>query len=209
MRISELARRADVSIATIKFYLREELLSPGTPISVTQAEYDQAHLDRLRLIRVLVDVGRLPLITIRALLATLDGGEGDTPQDASRALATAHAALPPHPPENGPAPQQALAVVATLGWQVDAASPALRQLESALVALDAVGLVPREGTLRTYAQAALSVAEADATSLPTGSPAGLVRQVVLGTVMYEPVLIALRRLAQQHAFREVSSRTRR
>jgi hypothetical protein len=33
--------------------------------------------------------------------------------------------------------------------------------------------------------------------------------VVVGTVMYEPVLIALRRLAQHHVFAGLSSRTRR
>jgi hypothetical protein len=42
------------------------------------------------------------------------------------------------------------------------------------------------------------VAEADVESIPSGTPAELVRHVVVGAAMYEPVLLALRRLAQQH-----------
>jgi hypothetical protein len=95
------------------------------------------------------------------------------------------------------------------GWQVNPSSAALRQLEAALVALEAVGLPPRPATLQTYADAALSVATADVASMPPGSPTEVIRHVVIGTVMYEPVLIALHRLAQRHVFRGLSSRRHR
>jgi len=209
-----------MTVATIKYYIREGLLPAGTPVSATQAEYDGSHVDRLRLIRALVDVGRLSITTIGDLLATLDtqadvDSADGKPTDrepaggVGRAVGAAHDALSPRPVPGDPPPQRALAAMATLGWRVDPESGALRQLESALAALDAVQLGPREATLRTYGQAALTVAEADVTGVPSGSPAETIRYVVIGTVMYEPVLIALRRLAQQHVFRELSSRPRR
>jgi DNA-binding transcriptional MerR regulator len=205
-----------MTVATIKYYIREDLLPPGTPVSATQAEYDRSHVDRLRLIRALVDVGRLSITTVRELLATLDadqtddpaGGPGGAASGVAKAISTAHRALSAPPVAGAPPPERALAAMGTLGWRVDPESASLRELESALAALDAVQLAPGEATLRTYAEAALSVARADVTSMPGGSPAETVRHVVIGTVMYEPVLIALRRLAQQHVFTELSSRPR-
>ena len=126
----------------------------------------------------------------------------------AQAVSTAHRALSAPPVAGAPPPERALAAMVTLGWRVNPESASLRELESALAALDAVQLAPGEATLRTYAEAALSVARADVTSMPGGSPAETVRHVVIGTVMYEPVLIALRRLAQQHVFTELSSRPR-
>jgi DNA-binding transcriptional MerR regulator len=216
MRISELTRRTGVTVATIKYYIREGLMHPGTAISATQAEYDASHVDRLRLIRALVDVGNLSITTVGRLLATLEESEPDAanpetesadPAVAATAVAAAHAALSPKAPNAAP-PVRALAAMAAIGWEVEPDSAALWQLETALAALEAVHLPPSEATLQTYAGAALAVAEADVNSTPSGAPAEIVRYVVVGTVMYEPVLIALRRLAQHHVFAELSSRTR-
>ncbi|MYU47619.1 MerR family transcriptional regulator, partial [Streptomyces sp. SID7803] len=51
MRLSELSERSGIATATIKYYLREGLLPPGERLSATQAEYDESHLRRLRLVR--------------------------------------------------------------------------------------------------------------------------------------------------------------
>ena len=53
MRISALAAAAGLPVATVKFYLREGLLHPGVATSATQANYDDSHVRRLRLIRAL------------------------------------------------------------------------------------------------------------------------------------------------------------
>jgi len=50
-----------VSTATIKYYLREGLLRPGEAVGATQASYDEGHVERLRLIRVLREVGDIPV----------------------------------------------------------------------------------------------------------------------------------------------------
>jgi DNA-binding transcriptional MerR regulator len=76
MRIGELAARAGVSVATIKFYIREGLLPPP-PVKTgrTMAYYDLPYLERLRTIRALREEHYLPLRVIRAVLAE----RGDAP----------------------------------------------------------------------------------------------------------------------------------
>lgn len=70
LRIGELAERAGVSVATIKYYIREGLLPPP-PVKTgrTMGYYDLAYLDRLKLIRTLREEHYLPLRVIRTILA--------------------------------------------------------------------------------------------------------------------------------------------
>ena len=72
MRIAELSRRSGASIPTIKYYVREEILPPGTATGRNQAEYSEDHVRRLRLIRALIDVGGLSVAAARQVLATVD-----------------------------------------------------------------------------------------------------------------------------------------
>src|SRR6478672_3001621 len=58
MLVSELAERADVPLATVKYYLREGLLPPGENVGPRGADYGEAHLRRLRVLRALRDVRR-------------------------------------------------------------------------------------------------------------------------------------------------------
>jgi hypothetical protein len=115
-------------------------------------------------------------------------------------VATAHDALTPVVEQAADPPARALTALGELGWRVDPGSAAVRQLDAALAAVANVGLPADSDRIRTYAAAALAVARIDISSMPAGSPAEAVRHAVVGTVMYEPVLLALRRLAQQHVF---------
>jgi DNA-binding transcriptional MerR regulator len=196
MKMSELSRASGVPVATIKYYLRERLLPAGRATAATQAQYDDEHVARLRLIRALVDVGRLPLAAVRDVLAVVDAGADATPA----AVGTAHDALPPRVTAGTQPPRRALAALDLLGWQVDAKSSSLQQLEAALAAVEAVGLAASEARLRAYGEAALEVARVDVADVPRVSAADAVQYVVIGTVLYEPVLLALRRLAQQYLF---------
>ena len=193
MRISELARATGVPVATVKFYLRDGLLPPGRATSATQAEYDETHVRRLRLVRALAEIGGLALADVRDVLAVLDAGTGLS------AIGRAHSSMPPLAPE-GTGTARALALMAELGWRVDPQCTALARLEAALDALEAVGLHPTPEKLALYARAALDVAAQDIATTPTGSVAEVIEHVVVGTVLYEPVLVSLRRLAQQHLF---------
>ena len=195
MRISDLSRASGVPVATIKFYLRERLLPPGRATAATQAQYGQEHLARLRLIRALVDVGRLPLASVRRVLEVVDEGSEAT----AAAVAAAYEALPPQVGPEAGEPRRAQAMLGELGWHVDPRSSSVYQLEAALAAVAAVGMPPGPERLRIYAEAALDVARVDVAQVPSGAM-DAVQYVVVGTVLYEPVLLALRRLAQQHLY---------
>src|SRR3954465_12053128 len=135
MRISDLSRETGVPVATIKFYLRERLLPSGRSTAATQAEYGQAHVDRLRLVRALTDVGRMPLATVRWVLDVVDNAAATT----AEAVGAAHDSLPPLIPHGDEPPARALRLVDDLGWAVDPASASLWQLEAALAAAEEVG----------------------------------------------------------------------
>lgn len=198
MRLSELAEQSGASIPTIKFYLREGLLPPGRPVSARQSEYDAAHLDRLRLVRALVDVGGLSLAAVRQVLVALEG-----PHGVDVAVAIAHGALSPQPATEGPY-ERAVAAVRRLGWQVDETSAAMARLEAALAAVEAVGLSRQQERVDTFGAAAMACAEFDVagvTGAKARDPQAVVASVVLGTVLTEELLLALRLLAQSDAYR--------
>src|SRR5579875_3787618 len=75
MRVGELSRRSGVSVASIKYYLREGLLPPGERTSPNQASYDEAHVHRLRMVRALIDVGGLSVVATWDILAAVDDPE--------------------------------------------------------------------------------------------------------------------------------------
>jgi DNA-binding transcriptional MerR regulator len=72
MRISELSSRAEISVATIKFYLRENLLHEGVRTAATQAQYDESHLARLRLIRALLGPGGLSIAAAHQVIQAIE-----------------------------------------------------------------------------------------------------------------------------------------
>ncbi|GAB2695527.1 MerR family transcriptional regulator [Thalassiella azotivora] len=192
MRISELSARTGVPVATIKYYLREGLLPPGEQTSATQARYDDGHVARLRLVRALLEVGGLGVAGARRLLACLDA------DDLHETLGRAQAELPPATSADV-ATQRARDLLAEVGWEVGCDTAPLRQLAVALDAVEAAGLPLGRERLARYADAADQLAHDDLAGAPDGPLEDVVAYAVLGTVLYEPVLLALRRLAHQRA----------
>ncbi|HOW02220.1 MAG TPA: MerR family transcriptional regulator, partial [Rhodoglobus sp.] len=72
MKMSQLCETSGVSVPSIKFYLREGLLPAGERTSATQAEYGPEHVERLRLIRALIDIGGLSVATAQRVLEAID-----------------------------------------------------------------------------------------------------------------------------------------
>jgi DNA-binding transcriptional MerR regulator len=72
MRIAELARRSGIPVGTVKYYLREGLLPPGELTAATQAQYSDAHVQRLGLIRALLGPGGLSIAATREVLEVID-----------------------------------------------------------------------------------------------------------------------------------------
>ncbi len=200
MRMSELSLRTGVPIPTIKFYLRERLLPEGVKSSPNQAHYDDGHVQRLRLIRALVDVGGLPLGAVRDVLDNID-----RPPATFDLLGIAHQAVAPTP-RNDADRAAAVDLLRRLGWTAcldDAddvhGDAAIAALATALQALDDAGFAVRPELLDRYGTAAMDIARAEIAGIPTESAAATVRYVILGTVLIEPLLLALRRLAQRQA----------
>lgn len=195
MRISELAEQSGVPVATIKYYLRIGLLHDGRLTAPRQAQYDDGHLARLRLIRALLGPGGLSVAAAGKVLRQLD----DPPESEHDLLGiVAHAAAVL--PEAQASHPRADALLEQWGWNIDPGDHDARsRLEQALQGLAAAGFEPPAGFLDMYASAMREVATREVEEVPRTSTAEALRYVMLGTVLVEPLLLALRRLAHQDA----------
>ncbi|MDT0302418.1 MerR family transcriptional regulator [Streptomonospora wellingtoniae] len=200
MRISELSRRSGVPVATIKYYLRENLLPRGEAVSATQSDYTGDHLARLRLVRALVEVAEVPLSRIHAVLAAVDdpGRELHTLLGAAQYAVTPQFETPADDPVWQRAEHRTDELLAELDWRVDAASPARGGLVRAVATLDRLGSCPAPEMLHGYAQAAHRAAEWDVSRIdPDAGRADTVQAVVVTSALMGQVLTALRLLAQE------------
>lgn len=195
MRMSQLSTESGVPVATIKFYLREHLLHDGLLTSATQAHYDETHLARLRLIKALLGPGGLSIAATRRVLAAIE----TPPSSIHDLLGAAHEAVTEVDTEPVDL-TRTQGLMERWGWDVNPEDCRTQEtLARALAALDAADFSMSDELLDGYAQAMQAVAEGEVASVPTVSAAAAVRYVVLGTVLMEPVLLALRRMAQEQA----------
>ena len=198
MKMSELSKRSGVSVASIKFYQREELLPEPERSSPNQAQYDENHIDRLRLVRALIDVGGLSVAAVRNVLAA---AEADIPLDS--AMGVAQRAIPgsidlPELPSRGVTKIDQL--IKDLRWMVSYDNPgrgmAARVVDSYLE-LDHEEFL---SGLPEYSRAAAIVADTDlATVALQPSRARMSETVVVGTVLGDVLFGGLRRMAQENA----------
>lgn len=186
--VSELVARTGVPLATVKYYLREGLLAPGRAVSATRSAYDDSHVQRLGLIKALGGVG-LSIEQIKAVLLVID----DPGPSLFEALATAVTAA--SPPAEGVEYPRALAALATIGQNYPQGHPAIAQLDRALAAAETCGVPLDDDTLRAYAPHIKAIAAVDIDHLPRENPSAAIEYAVLGTILYEPVIEALRRIA--------------
>ncbi|MEO2108695.1 MAG: MerR family transcriptional regulator [Actinomycetota bacterium] len=200
MRISELSRASGVSVATIKYWIREGLVPPGATSAPNQAAYDDAHLHRVRLIRALREVADLPIATVADVLAVVDD-EGVPVHDA---LGRAHRALA-DVPDIGDSPTADEAIdevdtwLRTMGWQVSADAPDRIVLAHALLVMREMGREESAVDFQPWAEAAMRLAEHEVGTIEGAEGrADAVERMVVGTVVHGQVLGALRRLAQEH-----------
>jgi len=194
MKISELSERSGVPVATVKFYIREGMLPRGEAVSATRAEYGDEHLTRLRVIAALTDVRGLPLARVRDILTLIDAPAGDPVEILGRAVG----ALPPYVATERDDHPLARAAITELGLTYDPDFTAVAQLDEALRALDAAGLDASPRVLRRYGDAVRQVAAEELVPMEGMPLDEAVTYAVLGTALYEPVMLALRRLAHHH-----------
>jgi DNA-binding transcriptional MerR regulator len=215
--MAEFSQRSGTSVATIKYYIREGLLPAGQRTAANQALYGEEHLARIAVIRALRDVAGLPVATIKQVLDAIEHKQvnGDRPDPltlAFRALSEPLVVPAGEEHDYQRAADHVDAVVAELGWEIGEDAAARADLIRAVVAINRhfPGGVSHDTLLR-YAQAAQQLAEREipGTWDPAAAPADALRYAVLGTVLFEPVILALRRLAHIDRHRHLSRRAAR
>ncbi|MET9018517.1 MerR family transcriptional regulator [Actinopolymorpha sp. NPDC004070] len=216
MRMAELSRASGVPVPTIKYYLREGLLPAGQLTGPNQASYDQSHVRRLTLIRALTDVGGMSIATARVVLSVIDdpdrtvrqklgatirslgdiqaGGRAD---GTGRSGNTADADSPDE--EQVQATKKVDDLLERRGWHIDETSPARAAAADVLARFDRLGQDRALAALDGYAEVAELAATTDLDVI-AGIDDGdeLLETALVGTVLGDALIIALRRLAQEH-----------
>jgi DNA-binding transcriptional MerR regulator len=199
VRIAELSRLSGVPVGTIKYYVREGLIRPGELTSPNQAQYDEQHLRRLRLIRALVEVGELSIAETREVLGSIDS-PGKTLHET---LGKAQQAVTPSVVREvdeeswAAASRQVDELVRRRSWQVKSESPAAQLLTQVLAALHTLGQEDLAALLDDYADAAERLADAEVRCvLRRPDVESMLEGVVIGVALGDKLLAALRRLAQ-------------
>ncbi len=208
MRISELSRRSGVPISSIKFYIREDLLPPGERRGPNQAEYSKAHLERLDLIRALREVGGLSVEVTRHVLRGIDapGREAHPLEVAFEAIYAKHADADESDEERATR-AEVRAFLDSLPWTAPGDEAVFeREIADALLKIRRYAWADfPASSLEPYARAAWEISRFEFEMIPRGldlrdlrdGRADAVKSAVLGTVLFEPILLALRRHAHR------------
>jgi DNA-binding transcriptional MerR regulator len=210
MRLAELSRRAGVPRSTIKFYIREGILSAGATHARNQASYGTQHLERLELIRALREVAALPLEVVARVTAELDRGwEGDPFSEAMLAMYALplRAAAAGDEPERRRLAREVRAFLRALPWTTGNERHFFANEIAAAVLQVRRWLYPDfpVAGLARYAEIAWLLSEAEFALAPGGPGVPLrargddlaepTRRAILGSVLFERIFGALRHCA--------------
>lgn len=208
LTVSQLAARSRTSVASIKFYLREGLLRSGHLSAKHRAFYDEAHVRRLQVIFALRNVGGLSIQTISGMCRLLDARR---PQDVGTVVARTIDALARRQSMRASTKDLSVAraelqrFLRAKNVRVRSHAATLNDLAAALVGLrQTIGpeVGPRE--MEPYLDAMCALAERDYRANvrlfedPNAAADAATLAIVFGTVLWEPVLVLLRRLALEH-----------
>jgi DNA-binding transcriptional MerR regulator len=213
LSVSQLAAQTRVSIPHIKFYLREGILASGNLEAKKRAFYDERHVRRLRLILTLRRVAGLGLPAIRELCELLDAkGSAELPSVVAHvidALGRREPKTKASPSsEAGRARREVLSMLGKKAIQVRPQARAVADLADALAGLrQVIGPSVSAQAFVPYLDAMCALAEQDFTTnahlVTDGASAALA--ATYATVLWEPILLLLRRIAHEH----VATRTLR
>jgi DNA-binding transcriptional MerR regulator len=209
MRIGELARQAGVSVATIKYYIREGMLPAGERIGPNQVRYAESHVRRLKLIRAMLEVGGMSIAQARDVLIEVDAPHGSVHGmlGVAQAAVSRSTAVTDGDEHWRSAEVEVADLVQRHGWAVkaDKSNPGWSMLVQIVATYHALGQGELLGLLDRYADAAAELADAElevVAHLPTTD--GKIEGVVLGTVLGDAAMAALRRIAQEDASQRIS-----
>jgi DNA-binding transcriptional MerR regulator len=203
MRLKELCKVSGCTAPTVKYYLREGLLHPGAHVNAREADYDASHVERLRLIRALREVGDLSITAVGNVIEAIQ-----TPSlDVHEVLGSAVHALGPAAVETSGGYEverkEVLAYLDELHWTVDPNAPAVDLLASILARVrEFWGDSADVHVFDRYAAAIDHLAKGDLDVIgDLGEMESTIRRMVVGTVLWDNATIALRRLAAENQSR--------
>lgn len=208
MLVSELADRADVPLATVKYYLREGLLPAGETTGPRRAEYDESHVRRLRVLRLLREVGGVPVTSLRQVVDALEDETLPVPA-AMTVVADVIADAPPADFQDPASLDLVDAIFDRVGWDHIRPESIDRQRLASLVSLlnEPGPLAASSEILAFYAEAADRVARIEVEMLDHSvERSQLLEQLVTGSVVYGQVFGLLRQLGEQHHLARVAAR---
>lgn len=204
MKLNQLAATSGVSTATIKFWIREQILPPGALRNQTTAVYDDVHVHRIRLIRTLRERFDRSIADIRHLTEMLD--DESVPivavMDACQHIAAGLSAVD----ADGSAEHDAASGLLHLtGWP-DVTSTARIALVDTLREVDEDGIHYSADRLAAYAAALAGIADDDiaytresATDEPEPPRDEIARRVLVGARAQTRILLAMNNLAHASA----------
>ena len=206
MRMAELSAESGVPVATVKFYLREGLLPAGERTSPNQARYSAAHVQRLKLIRAMTDIGGLSLAAAGEVLAAIDDKEA-TPHDVMGVVQQELAGPPPAVAEDAATWAFELldGMVRRNGWgELKPEHPVVANLVGTLSTIHALGHEALVEHLEEYALLAIKVAELDIDVLVgLESVDRIIEAGLVATVLGDRLFAGLRYLAEEMVSREI------
>jgi DNA-binding transcriptional MerR regulator len=211
MKISELCERSAVPLPTIKFYIREGLLPAGRRTAKNQADYSEEHLERLMLVRALRDDAGLSIATIANALKAAGAVREEFVGAAIDALQRPTGSLVDEESrEFDRARDDVMKLARSMEWDVDRNSMAVRDAARAWTVV--LRSFPLEGkdVLHPYGEIAERIAECEIpdTWAPDAAPNAALRYAVLGTVLFEPIILAFRRMAHTSRARRLERRAK-
>lgn len=200
LTIQELAKASKVSVASIKFYVRERLLPPPVTDRPKRKYYDTRHLRRLTTIRALRDVGQLSIEVIRRALAAIDAPGNDAVDVIAPAIDALGPGLAAQSHDLDQARRDVTKAFRKLKVRPEAASR--ETVARTLASIRKMGPVDA-AELEQYIAWLMPLAQAEIERAPTrrillSDKETSLEIAVLGTVLFEPLLIGLRRALHEH-----------
>lgn len=200
MKISELSRRSETSVSTIKYYIRAGLLAHGEQTARNQASYGDKHLERLDLIWRLKEYAGLSIETIGTVL----NAAGAAPDEYRSMGAGLNAAGQDSRMSQRDGPTRGQEMISNFiqskGWELTTDDNTVRDIALALDrVLEGWPFELPDNVLEVYANQALEVAQLE---IPDDWHDGLdeneaLKFALLGTFLFEPLILSIRRLAHR------------
>ncbi|WP_309064822.1 MerR family transcriptional regulator [Microbacterium sp.] len=201
MKLGELARRGGVTTTTLKHWIRVGIVPPGALRNQTTAVYDERHLDRVLLVKLLRYEHGASISEIRTLTTLIDDESSTTldVMNACQAFALGTPAEVETDPAYEPFRERTYELMRRRDWR-GYPGAAERGLVHALAFAASAGLDYDVDELMEYADALEPIATRNVAALgPTGSADQIARRMLMAISARARQLVAINGLAHAAA----------